>query len=52
MKIYTIKQRESGTGSIHDISSDLYDRDICFPAENKVCGCYGCILRWERIHDL
>ncbi len=35
MKIYTIKQRESGTGSIHDISSDLYDRDICFPTKTK-----------------
>lgn len=30
MHIYTIPQKMSGTGSIHDISSDLYDRDIKF----------------------
>jgi len=30
MKVYTIKQKMSGTGSIHDIASDLYDRDIMF----------------------
>lgn len=30
MKTYTIEQKMSGTGSIHDIASDLYDRDIRF----------------------
>lgn len=30
MTIYTIPQKMSGTGSIHDIASDLYDRDIVF----------------------
>lgn len=28
--VYTIKQKMSGTGSIHDIASDSYDRDIVF----------------------
>jgi hypothetical protein len=28
--IYTIPQKMSGTGSIHDIASDLWDRDINF----------------------
>jgi len=32
MKIYTIEQKMGGTGSIHDIASDLMDRDIKFPA--------------------
>jgi hypothetical protein len=32
MKTYTIKQKMSGTGTIHEIESDLYDRDINFPA--------------------
>lgn len=31
MKIYTIKQRMGGTGSIHDLASQYYDRDIRFP---------------------
>lgn len=31
MKTYTIKQKMSGTGSIYDIASDQYDRDIVFP---------------------
>ena len=31
MKILTIKQKMSGTGSIHDIGSDLEDREIKFP---------------------
>ena len=30
MTTYTIPQRTSGTGSIHDIASDLHDRDIKF----------------------
>ena len=30
MTTYTIPQKESGTGSIHDIASDLCDRDIKF----------------------
>lgn len=32
MIVYTIPQKMSGTGNIHDISSNLYDRDIKFPA--------------------
>lgn len=28
--IYTIPKKMSGTGSIHDIASDLYARDIVF----------------------
>lgn len=31
MKTYTIPQKISGSGSIHDIESDLYERDIRFP---------------------
>lgn len=31
MTIYTIPQKQSGTGTIHDIASDMYDRDIRFP---------------------
>jgi len=27
---YTIRQKQSGTGTIHDISSDLQDREIRF----------------------
>lgn len=30
MTTYTIPQKMSGTGSIHDIASDLFDRDIVF----------------------
>lgn len=32
-KTYTIEQKPSGTGSIHDISSDLFDREIVFHAD-------------------
>lgn len=32
MTTHTIKQKMSGTGSIHDIESDQYDREIRFPA--------------------
>lgn len=28
--VYTIEKKMSGTGSIHDIASDLFDRDIVF----------------------
>jgi len=35
MKTYTIEQRMSGTGSIHDIASDQYDRIIKFPEGSK-----------------
>ena len=28
---YIIPQKMSGTGSIHDIASNMYDRDIVFP---------------------
>lgn len=31
MKIVTIPQKMSGTGSIHDIASQHYDREIKFP---------------------
>jgi len=30
MIIYTIPQKMSNSGSIHDIASDMYDRDIVF----------------------
>lgn len=30
MKTYTIKRKMSNTGSIHDIASDLFDRNIVF----------------------
>lgn len=30
MKTFTIEQKMSGTGSIHDIASDLFDREIVF----------------------
>lgn len=30
MKVYTIPQKMSGTGNIHDLASDQYDRDIVF----------------------
>lgn len=30
MKIYTIKEKMSGTGNIHDIASEHYDREIKF----------------------
>jgi hypothetical protein len=32
MTIYTIAQKCSGTGRIHDITSDTHDRNIRFPA--------------------
>ena len=35
MKIYTIEQKMSNSGSIHDIASDLYDRDIMFREGTK-----------------
>ena len=35
MRTYTIEQKMSGTGSIHDLASDLMDRDIKFPAGSK-----------------
>ena len=31
MKILTIKQKMSGTGSIHDLASGFEDREIKFP---------------------
>ena len=30
MNTYTIEQKMSGTGNIHDISSDMFDRSIVF----------------------
>ena len=30
MKTYTIEKKMSGTGSIHDLASEHYDRDIVF----------------------
>ncbi len=35
MKTYIIPQKQSNTGSIHDIASDMYDREINFPAGTK-----------------
>lgn len=35
MKTYTIQQKMSGTGTIHDIASDLVDRVIKFPEGHK-----------------
>jgi len=38
MKTYTIAQKMSGTGTIHDIASEHFDRDIIFrkPAKYAV----------------
>lgn len=30
MTTYTIEQKQSGTGTIHDIASEMFDRDIVF----------------------
>lgn len=35
MKIYTIEQKMSNSGSIHDIASELEDRQIKFPERSK-----------------
>lgn len=35
MTVYTIRRKMSGTGNIHDIASDLDDRDIRFAAGCK-----------------
>ena len=35
MKILTIKHKMGGTGSIHDLASDLQDREIKFPEGSK-----------------
>ncbi len=35
MKIFTIKAKMSGTGSIHDLASDKMDQEIKFPAGKK-----------------
>lgn len=35
MITYTIEQKMSGTGSIHDIASDQYDREIKFRTGTK-----------------
>lgn len=35
MKTITIKQKMSGTGSIHDIASNMFDRDINFKKGKK-----------------
>ena len=43
MKIFTIPQKMSNTGSIHDIASDCFDRDIVFAPGCKfavVCASY------------
>jgi len=32
MKTYTIKQKMSNSGSIYDLASDMYDREINFPS--------------------
>ena len=35
MKTYTIEKKMSGTGTIHDIASDLHDRVIKFRGQAK-----------------
>jgi hypothetical protein len=35
MKVYTIEQKMSGTGNIHDIASEHYDREIKFRRGTK-----------------
>lgn len=35
MKTYTIEQKMSNSGSIHDIASDMYDREIKFRKGTK-----------------
>lgn len=35
MTIYTIAQKMSNSGTIHDIASDMFDREIQFPAGHK-----------------
>jgi hypothetical protein len=35
MLVYTIKKKQSGTGSIHDIASDQFDREICFTSGTR-----------------
>jgi len=35
MKTLIIPQKMSGTGSIHDLASDLFDREIKFPKGSK-----------------
>jgi len=35
IKVYIIPQKMSGTGSIHDIASDQYDREIRFASGCK-----------------
>jgi hypothetical protein len=40
---YIIPKKESNTGSIHDLSSDMHDREIVFPMGTKyavVCAAY------------
>ena len=32
MKTYTIERKMVNSGSIHDLNSDMFDRDIKFPA--------------------
>lgn len=43
MTTYTIPQKMSNTGSIHDLASDMFDRDIVFAPGCKyavVCAAY------------
>ena len=35
MKTYTIPQKQSNSGSIHDIASDTHDREIVFRGDAK-----------------
>jgi len=35
MNTYVIEQKMSGTGSIYDLASDKFDREIKFPAGSK-----------------
>lgn len=49
--IYTIQQKKSGTGSIHDLASDMFDRDIVFCPRLQVCSRPLKLLRRQGVHD-
>jgi hypothetical protein len=48
MKVYTIKQKSTGTGTIYDIASDQFDRKIKFRSGTRyavvLAAYYGCNL--------
>ncbi len=55
METYTIEQKMSNSGSIHDAASDLYDRDIRFRKGCKyavvLAAFYGDIYRTYQTAD-